>query len=110
MEHAEDVWEVNKLKFKAADSNGDGVLHDHDELAGFFYPETNDAVLAVIVAERLKHKDANGDGRLSFDEFFKRGVDDEKKPVSTHEEAEFTMRDMDGNDQLDFEELKRLEA
>merc|ERR1719188_1624839 len=58
MKELEERKKVEAAKFAAADVNGDQVL-DIEEIPALFYPETNDGVLAVSVAETMRQKDTN---------------------------------------------------
>merc|ERR1712228_829302 len=69
MKELEQRKKVEGAKFRAADLNGDEVL-DLSELPALFYPETQEAVLSVTVAETMRQKDVNGDGKLTPKEFF----------------------------------------
>jgi len=101
---------VEGNKFKAADTNGDGLL-ELDELPSLFYPETHDAVLAVAVRESLRQKDANHDGKLSPKEFWEvDGGESEDVELSEEERDDFGKLDLDGNGFLDETELRLWES
>jgi Ca2+-binding EF-hand superfamily protein len=53
-----------QAKFKASDVNGDGQL-DAGEIVHLMHPSTNAEVLELHVAEEMRKKDENGDGKLS---------------------------------------------
>merc|ERR1711874_401421 len=90
----------------AADANGDGEL-DAAELPGLFYPETNHAVLDLIIADTLKRKDKDHDGQLSVREFWR--TPPEQEPSAT-ELADFSKFDSDGSGTLSFDEIKVWES
>merc|ERR1719401_3197547 len=95
--------ELEREKFKKADLDGDGNL-DADELPGLFYPETNEGVLDVIVADSIKQKDKDGDGMLTVKEFF-----DTEEP-SPEEERDFKSYDADASGKLSLAEVKEWES
>jgi Ca2+-binding EF-hand superfamily protein len=90
--------------FNAADTDGDGELN-LGEMPGFFYPETNEAVLDVIVKEVLR-KDANGDGVLSASEFWQR----EEKELSASNKKDFAQFDSDHSGGLSTAEIREWES
>mmetsp|Transcript_12526 Transcript_12526/g.25477 ORF Transcript_12526/g.25477 Transcript_12526/m.25477 type:complete len:278 (+) Transcript_12526:113-946(+) len=97
-------------KFKVADADEDGLI-DESELPSLFYPETNDGVLELIAKAFLLENDADKDGFLSLQEFWKGSRDDGDEPSSSHEEKEdFVALDKDGNGKLDLQELKVWES
>jgi len=98
--------ELEAEKFKAADTDHDGQLDVH-ELPGLFYPETNDKVLDLIVADILKRKDKDGDGSLSVHEFW--GAEDKEKIEAT-EQTDFEKFDTDQSGKLSLAELKEWES
>lgn len=93
-------------KFKAADTDGDGQL-DLGELSGMFYPETNEAVLDVVVADHIHTKDKDGDGVLSVREFW--DVPDGQQ-VSDSDQKDFAKFDTDAGGTLSFAEIKEWES
>lgn len=103
--------ETFATKFKAADRNADGVL-EADEVRFFFYPELHDEVISMIAAATMKHKDKNGDGKLTRPEFL------EQEGESTAEEEaapdlideDFLHADKNGDGIVDAQELKSYEA
>lgn len=95
---------VEAEKFKASDRNGDGVL-GVDELVSLVYPETHDDVLAHHVRDVLREKDADHDGKLSFNEFW---VDDEGD--EEEQEEDFGKLDLDKNGFLEENELSVWES
>lgn len=54
--------------WKAADTNGDGVL-DSQEWISFSHPEEHPIMLPIILEQTLKDKDKDGDGAISFQEY-----------------------------------------
>lgn len=55
-------------RFKIADKDGDGVLNV-DEYFPFSNPEESPDMFDSVVQEQLKQKDADNDGRISFEEY-----------------------------------------
>jgi len=96
-------------KFHAADKNHDGFL-DKDELVHVFYPETHPDVMSVSSAEELKHKDKNGDGELSPEEFWERSEEGEDEDILKEQKADFEKLDTDKNGKLNLAELTRWES
>merc|ERR1740129_2193948 len=56
-------------KFKAADTDGNGLL-DNEELPSLFYPEIHNGVLDLTAKATMQQKDRNGDGLLDPKEFW----------------------------------------
>lgn len=108
MKELEERKQVEARKFAAADVNGDGVL-DAGEVPALFYPETHDGVLAVTVAETMKQKDRDNDGKLSAIEFWEVG-DEEDNELSEEENEDFRKLDLNGNGFLDLDELRSWES
>lgn len=101
---------VEGAKFKAADINGDGKL-DKTELPGLFYPETHEGVLSVTVAETMRQKDVNKDGKLSPKEFWESDqMDGDDSDLSEEEKADFARLDTDGDGSLNEAELRSWES
>merc|ERR1711920_463963 len=101
---------VEKQKFAAADLNGDGFLDSH-ELPALFYPETHDAVLQVTVAETMRQKDINKDGKLTPKEFWEADeADGDEGELSEEENADFAKLDTDGDGHLNQRELQEWES
>eukprot|EP00434_Breviolum_minutum_P028396 symbB.v1.2.025120.t1/scaffold2419.1/size79635/2 len=106
-------------KFMAADTDNDQLLTLH-EASSLFFPETNPAVLSVVVKETMKNRDKNGDGVLSFKEFSDppemeeaEGISvdtDEDKAQKEEEMKDFKRLDKDGDGMLNLEELKAWES
>jgi len=107
---AQDRKTLELAKFKAADSDGNGLL-DPQELPSLFYPETHEGVLELTAQSTLKQKDKNGDGLLDPKEFWEGDqVEGEELTVSDEEQADFQKLDKDGSGKLDLEELKLWES
>merc|ERR1719183_2527984 len=88
---------VEKEKFTAADANGDAHLNS-EELTSLFYPETHPGVLGVTIAETMKQKDKDGDGKLTPHEFWEADVAESEDGQLTEEEnADFRKLDTDGD-------------
>lgn len=106
----EERMAVEKLKFKVADSDGDGFL-SNTELPALFYPETHDGVLDITAKSALKSKDRNGDGKLTSKEFWEGDVvDGEDLEISEEEQADFKHLDKNGDGFLDLQEIKAWES
>lgn len=102
--------EVERAKFRAADTNGDGQL-DLRELPGLFFPEIHEGVLGVTVGETMRQKDVDKDGRLSAKEFWE--VDEaegEGSELTEEEVTDFAALDLDRDGHLDLEELRAWES
>lgn len=95
-------------KFKAADANGDGHL-DKDELPSLFFPEHHDGVLDVTVAQSIRRRDANKDGKLSVLEFWHLDNSTEKD-LTKAEKDDFAKLDGDHNGFVDSKELRAWES
>mmetsp|Transcript_34916 Transcript_34916/g.108628 ORF Transcript_34916/g.108628 Transcript_34916/m.108628 type:complete len:291 (-) Transcript_34916:88-960(-) len=110
MEHQK---EVEKAKFAAADVNNDGLLDDK-EVPALFFPETHDGVLSIMAKDSLKQKDADGNGVLSFEEFFAHNAPDDgdEPPADTSEQYrdEFARLDKDHDGSITLEEFKAWES
>jgi len=101
---------VETAKFKAADTNRDGFL-DKTELPALFYPETHEGVLDVTVAETMRQKDLNHDGKLTPKEFWESDqMDGDDADLSDEEKADFARLDTNGDGALDQRELRSWES
>lgn len=58
----------DKVMWKAADRNGDGILNS-DEWIAFSSPEEHPDMLPFILEQTLRDKDTDKDGALSFQEY-----------------------------------------
>lgn len=100
---------METAKFKAADMNGNNLL-ELSELPGLFYAEADDKELEASAKEGIAHKDKNGDGKLSSEEFWEY---DEKNPPSAEakkeDEEDFKRMDSNGDNFMDLTELKGWE-
>lgn len=102
--------ELEGLKFKIADENGDGVL-DNKELPGLFYPETHEGVLEVTAKSTLKQKDTDGDGELTPQEFWEGdAASDQDMAISEEEMVDFKKLDLDESGKLNLQELRSWES
>merc|ERR1712217_30246 len=110
MKELEQRKKIETQKFSAADINGDGFL-DATELPALFYPETHSAVLDVTVAETMRQKDLNKDGKLTPKEFWEAdGADGDEGELSEEENADFAKLDIDGDGLLNQRELQEWES
>merc|ERR1711920_1210062 len=110
MKELEQRKKIETQKFSAADVNGDGFLDSH-ELPALFYPETHDAVLRVTVAETLRQKDLNKDGKLTPREFWEADeADGDEGELSEEENSDFGKLDTDGDGTLNMQELSMWES
>lgn len=102
--------ELETAKFRAADTDGNGLL-DSDELPALFYPETHDGVLTMTAQATLKSKDTDGNGELTPKEFWEGdAVDGEDLAISEEEQSDFSKLDLDNSGTLNLEELKAWES
>merc|ERR1719277_1357354 len=110
MKELEERKKVEAAKFAAADANGDKVL-DADEVPALFYPETHDGVLDVSVAEVMRQKDTNRDGRLSPEEFWEADpAEGGEADLSEEEKTDFRKLDANGDGALGVGELRDWES
>jgi len=100
---------IEEDKFMAADVNQDKVL-DVDEVASLFYPETHEGVLAVTVAETMRQKDRNQDGKLSPREFWEVEGTGEDAELTEEEKQDFAKLDLNGDGVIDMSELRLWES
>jgi len=102
--------DLETAKFRAADSDGNGLL-DPEELPALFYPETHEGVLAMTAASTLKSKDTDGSGELTPKEFWEGdNVAGEDLAISDEEQADFAKLDIDNSGTLNLQELKAWES
>jgi len=90
------------------------------------YPEHHDEVLHVQTHHELKDRDKDGDGMLTYDEFWETDSEDSKMleqdgriPVDAdgpetdlikQQKEEFKMLDVDGSGKIDIEEYKKWQS
>jgi len=107
---------LEAAKFKAADTNSDGLL-DRSELAAIVSPGTHASVLNVMVKHSMGKADLDGNGKLTFDEFVASPLYADAHRDAKFEEVEgtedeedqqkeiFSMLDKDGDSYIDAHEL-----
>lgn len=108
MEELENIKGHEAEKFKAADTNGDGHL-DKDELPSLFFPEHHEGVMDVTVAQTMRKRDTNKDGKLSVLEFWHHDNSTEAD-LSKDEKADFAKLDADSSGFVDPKELRAWES
>lgn len=102
--------EVEVLKFRAADADGDGKLQVN-ELAGLFFPETNRRVLAIHAAHHFRMKDVDQDGNMSLLELWDSSdIDEQDFEISDEERGDFALLDKNGDGSLSVEEFASWES
>jgi Ca2+-binding EF-hand superfamily protein len=99
---------LEREKFKLADENGNGHL-EVDELAGVFYPETNEKILALVVQDEMKKREKDGDGVLSVKEFWEHSGE-EGEEITPEQQLDFDNYDVDKSGTLSFDEMKEWES
>jgi len=103
-------WDLVRTLWTEIDLNGDGVL-DSEEVPSLFYPEVHDGVLSIVVAETMRIKDVNGDGKLTQKEFWEiTEAEGDEAEMSEEENADFARLDLDQDGALNMEELKAWES
>jgi len=95
-------------KFKAADTNGDGLL-DKDELPHMFFPEHHEGVMDVTVAQTMRKRDGNKDGKLTVLEFWHHDNSTEAD-LSKEEKVDFAKLDGNSDGFVDAKELRAWES
>lgn len=114
------TWkELETLKFKLADADGDGFL-SVEEVEHMFYPETHEGVLRVSIESLIKRRDGDGDGKLNFTEFWGNITGNETdatengtespKAYTESEHKTFSKLDTNGDNLLDADELVAWES
>lgn len=105
--------ELERAKFKAIDTDGDGLL-THDEWLQLQHPESSPALVDIVVAATLREKDADGDHKLSQKEFLANSRGDDEDPGAAEAQAEgddsfFKEFDTDHSGFIDQKELENFE-
>lgn len=95
-------------KFKAADTNGDGHL-DKDELPSMFFPEHHEGVMDVTVAQSMRKRDTDKDGKLSVLEFWHHDNSTEAD-LTKDEKVDFAKLDGNNDGFVDSKELRAWES
>lgn len=76
----------DKVMWKAADTDGDGILNA-EEWKAFSNPEEHPAMLPLILEQTLRDKDTDEDGALSFQEYIgDRGQNQDKEWLRVEKE------------------------
>jgi len=107
LNHYKKAMAVQKKKFEAADSDGDGKL-SAEELRTLKAPHHDDAVMKVYSDWMLSEKDLDGDGLLSQSELWTE--DDNPGLVGHTDDAEFVQLDSDKDGKLTAEEYRRYNS
>merc|ERR1712079_362232 len=88
----ESKLKTEEMKFKAADTNGDGLL-ENEEVPYLFYPELHDGVLSVVVAETMRRRDVDKDGKLNQRELLEiTQAEGDEAEADEEEKADFARR------------------
>jgi len=116
------TWkELETMKFKLADADGDGFL-SVEEVEHMFYPETHEGVLKLGIEALIKRRDGDGDGKLSLTEFWGNTTSNETDATESGTESviprnytesehkTFSKLDKNGDNLLDAEELIAWES
>lgn len=95
----------DKIMWKVADKNGDGVL-EGEEWIIFSHPEEHPAMLPHILEQTLRDKDTDQDGGLSFQEYIGDRAQDRDKEWLHSEKDKFDHDlDKDGDGKLTGSEI-----
>lgn len=94
-----------KLKFKAADKDGNGFLEE-GELARFIFPGADEAVEEAAAIAELARRDVDRDNKLSIVELWEA----EETDLEDDAKKEFEKLDADHDGKLDVHELKAWES
>jgi len=107
LSHFKKAMAVQKKKFVAADSDGDGKL-SAEELRTLRAPHHDDAVMKVYTDWMLSEKDLDGDGLLSQSELW---TEADNPGLGGHtDDAEFELLDSDKDGKLTAEEYRRYNS
>lgn len=106
------MMKVEMMKFRAVDEDGDGFVSE-EEVAHLFFPELHDGVMDIEIAEQMRVRDKDGDGKLSYLEFYKipeTDRDHHKTEGHLERTADFEELDADKNGFLSTEEMSHMES
>lgn len=99
----------DRRRWDAADQDKDGKL-TRLEFSTFLHPEEAEHMRDIVVTETIEDIDADGDGKISVEEYIGDMYDDtegEEPEWVQHERETFkSVRDTNGDGYLDFEEVK----
>lgn len=105
-EHTKSIFELEKVKFHAADKNGDGFVIG-DEMIALMHPQFDPEVAAVVSKATFAQRDKDGNGMLSMTEVFElpeADIDPE------HMIPEFKSADQDGDGVMSLAEFTRYDT
>merc|ERR1712187_34317 len=106
-EEVKKLGDVEKIRFKTADLDGDGFLNT-EEASRLFNPDNN--VLGLMAEASFKEWDADGNGEVSMEEFWSGVHVDLEHEASEEEKAEFKRLDADQNGVLNLAEVSNWES
>merc|ERR1719223_2562366 len=104
MENVASWKQIETVKFNAADRDKDGLLNE-EELPALFYPDKHEDVLSAVMAETMRVKDKDKNGKLSHAEFRESSLEEDR-----HELSDFDILDKNKNGHIDLEELRIWES
>ncbi|KAF5275574.1 hypothetical protein FQA39_LY06686 [Lamprigera yunnana] len=95
----------DKIMWKVADFNGDGVL-EGDEWVAFSHPEEHPDMLPHILEQTLRDKDIDKDNSIDFQEYIgERGEHHDKEWLHSEKEKFDSELDKDGDGKLNGNEI-----